>query len=121
MPRNGPSRQLDAAGQERHPALRIGLDDAGRGRLHQIGQDARAGAGVVDAVRHAEFEIEHADFERIAGLGALDIDRAGEHVHAEPLSAWHLGVDVFGVLQYLFGLDAGAAEIGEGSALVVRP
>src|SRR5439155_5117336 len=50
-------------------------------------------------------------FQHVAGLGLIDVDRAGEDMRARALGAAHLLVDVDGVLEHLARGNAGAAEI----------
>src|ERR1043166_2395132 len=94
----------------RNVAGRVELDDLRRRCGEQIGQHAGARTGIVDAVGHAQIELEDAHLQHVAGLGALDIDWAGEHVRAQAFDARHLGVDVDSILHRLVVRDAGGRE-----------
>ncbi len=103
--------------EQRDVAGEVELDDLRRRRREEIAEHAGARPRIVDPIRHPQVELVDAHLEQVAGLGALHIDRAGQHMGAQALHPGDLGVDVLGVLQHLVRRDASGAEERRGVVL----
>ena len=107
-------RHLDVWREQRDIAGDIELDDLRRGRREEIAQHAGARPGIVDPVWHAQIELVDAHLQHVAALGALHIERPGQHMAAQSLGAPDLAIDVLGVLEHLVRRNAGGPEERRG-------
>ena len=71
-----------------------------------VGERAGIGDEAADAVRMQILEGDDADFERVAGLGAFDVDGAGERVRAGAA----VGDDALDFLERVGNLGIGGAR-----------
>ena len=78
--------------------------------FQELRQHAFARTGIVDAVRHAKLDIVHTHFQRVARLGAFDVNRPGENMHARPFGPLHFGINRFSVGQNFVAGNAVGAE-----------
>ena len=91
-------------------ALEIEPEDGRDALLHEVGEHARSGTDGVHAVGHAERDVEDAHFEHVAGLRAVDIDGAGQHVGSARRRFLHLVIDRAVLRQHLVSADAVGGE-----------
>src|SRR6185437_1840884 len=102
----------DAGGEVGEHGLPVERDDAHGAQAGHVEKAAGGAEGVV-GVGDAALDFEDVNGKRVAGLGALDIDGAGEDVTAgAALVARDVGVDLLqGGLDLVIG-DAGAGQAG---------
>ena len=110
---------LNARREQRDAALQIEPDDFGIRFCMQVRQHAGALVAVIDAIRHAELQVEHAHFQHVARFSALDVDRAREHVRAGILWMVRLMVNLERIGQHLVcRYAAGGKELERVHAVV---
>ena len=101
-----PQRNIDSRREEAEHRPAVERDDLHPRIGEVVGQEPSAIAKGVVRIGNRQIDLEDADLERVAGLGAGDRDRAGEHVPARPaLARWDAGID-----RAQRGLDIGGRD-----------
>jgi len=112
----GRERHLDAGRETRHLPLEVEGDDKAAVQGELVGKPAFPHAHRIDAVGRPRRYLEDMDGERVAGLGAGDMDGARDDVRAEA-AMLHLGIERNGVGERLHLVageeDGGIPLIGE--------